>query len=142
MNTHTQKKAIRARKTERKENPQKLSIRARRDFFNGYEELNIVQKTHLELLLKQTANKSILEVEKAAHAARIAQANAHFMHSLWDLIVDLEKRIPTEAELEEYAGITMQVYSLTPADWNWKTELYKAFSTCRYFASVKDYFPF
>lgn len=141
--THTQttEKPRKAGRPRKQENPAKLSKRARTDFYEGYTEIDTIKKYHLEQLLRQSANKSVVWVERAARAARIAQANAHFVFALWDLILDLEKRIPTEAELEETANIAMKAYFLTPAEWNWRTELKSLFYGNAYFQSVRELFP-
>ena len=102
------------------ENPAKLSKRARSEFGEGYKELDGVKQMHLRILFKESANAGVLEIERAAHTLRIAQANAHFVHAIWDLGIELYKRIPTEQELEDCAAIVRNVYKLTPEQWNWR----------------------
>ena len=140
MNAHTNtdkpRKAGRPRRTE---DPAKLSIRARREFGEGYKELTAVQQVHARLLFQESVNASVAEIERAAHALRTAQATAHLVHSLWDLIIAFEKRVPTEQELAEKAAIVQEVYKLE--GWNWKASLRAALQRSRYFASVRDFFP-
>lgn len=140
MNTHTNtdkpRKAGRPRRTE---DPAKLSIRARREVGEGYKELDTIRQMHVRFLFQDSVNASVEDIERAAHALRIAQATAHLVHSLWDLIIDLKKRIPTEQELAETAAIVQKVYNLK--GWNWKASLQAALQKSRYFASVRDFFP-
>lgn len=135
-NTDKPRKQGRPRKAE---NPEKLSIRARREFGEGYKELNDVQQVHARILFQNSVNASVAEIERAAHALRIAQATAHLVHALWDLVIDLKKRIPTEQELAEKAAIVQGVYNIE--GWNWKDSLRSALQKSRYFASVRDFFP-
>lgn len=140
MNTQTAP-TKKPRKATRTENPEKLSIRARRDFERGYIELDNVKQAHINMLFSNAFNSSIWTVEKTAQAARKAQATAHFVRIVWDLIIDLEKRVPTEEELEAKADTVRRVYHLTPQEWPWKDELKKAFYGSKYFQSVRDFFP-
>lgn len=140
MNTHANtdkpRKAGRPRRTE---DPAKLSIRARREVGEGYKELDAIRQAHVRFLFQNSVNASVAEIERAAHTLRIAQATAHLVHSLWDLIIDLKKRIPTEQELAETAAIVQEVYNLE--GWNWKASLRAALQKSRFFASVRDFFP-
>lgn len=139
--TTTLHKAGRATKQKRIENPEKLSIRARRDFKAGHSELDAIKQIHIKLLFTDSTRASLAELEQRTREARQAQATAHFVHSLWDLIIDLEKRIPTEKELEETASIIRKAYALTPENWDWKDQLKSALNKSGYFASVRDFFP-
>lgn len=139
--TTTTHRTSRASKQKRIENPEKLSIRARRDFKAGHSEIDAIKQLRIKLLFTESARASLAELEQRTKEARQAQATAHFVHSLWDLIIDLEKRIPTEKELEDTASIIRKAYALTPESWNWKEQLKRALNKSGYFASVRDLFP-
>ena len=137
-----EKKPRKPRKDRRPENPEKLSKRARSEFLQGIAELDTDRRSTLDSLLNAATNASLWDIEKKLHRLRIAQATNAFLFALWDLIVDLNKRIPTAEEMEMHAEFIRKRYHLTAACWNWKEEIKEALRYRTGFEKVRDLFKF
>lgn len=137
-----EKKPRKPRKDRRPENPEKLSKRARSEFLQGIADLDADRRSTLDSLLNAAANASLWDIEQKLHRLRIAQATNAFLFSLWDVILDLDKRIPTAEELEQVAECTRKRYHLTADSWNWKECLRAALRYRSGFDKVRDLFQF
>lgn len=138
----TEKKPRKTRKDRRPENPENLSKCARREFLQEIAAMDSERRFYLDKLLNAAANASLWSIEKQLHRLRLEQATNAFLFTLWDLIVDLDRRIPTAEELEQHAEITRQKYHLTPESWNWKKALHEAIRYRQGFEKVRDLFQF
>ena len=138
----TEKKPRKTRKDRRPENPENLSKCARREFLQEIAELDADRRSMLDSLLNAAANASLWDIEQKLYRLRIAQATNAFLFSLWDVILDLDKRIPTAEELEQVAEYTRKRYHLTADSWDWKECLHTALRYRSGFEKVRDLFQF
>ena len=135
-----EKKPRKPRKDRRPENPEKLSKRARSEFLQGIADLDADRRRTLADLLNAAANASLWDIEQRLHRLRIAQATNAFLFHLWDLIIDLDKRIPSAEEMEEFADAILKRYHFTADEWNWKECLREALRYRSGFERVRDLF--
>lgn len=130
------------RKDRKPENPEKLSKRARSEFLQGIASLDTDRRQMLNMLLNAATNAGLWDIEQRLHRLRIAQATNALLFSLWDLIIDLDKRIPTPEELEACADVVRKRYHLTADEWKWQEALKEAIRYRNGFDRVRDLFQF